>query len=85
MKENRFENVSKMVAERVSTLASHIAVDNKNQQPFGVPKVEAVDKLYVWDKLTDSHKLALIQRHGMEAFKALEADVRKAKQARGMM
>lgn len=85
MKDNKFEGISKMVSERVAGIAKSISSENKGQQPFGVPKSEPVDRVYVYDKLTDANKLALIQKHGLEAYKAFEADVQKIKNNRGII
>jgi len=85
MKDNKFENISKLVSERVSGIAKSISMENKGQQPFGVPKSEPIDRVYVYDKLTDANKLSLIQKHGFEAYKAFEADIKKIKSNRGII
>lgn len=85
MKDNKFEGVAKMVQERVDGIVSYITEDNKKERQFGVPKVEGVDKVYIYDKLTEQDKAMLIQKHGMDAYRQFERDVAKVKMARGIM
>jgi hypothetical protein len=85
MKDNRFENIAKMVSERVGGFSKVIANESANQQPFGVEKKDPIDKVYIYDKLDDSMRLALIQKHGQDAFREFERDVQKIKQRRGLL
>jgi len=83
MEENRFEGIAKLLKDRVDSLAGSVV--GKKERPFGVEKVEPIDRVYVHGKLSDTSKLQLIQKYGLEAWQAFEKDVAKIKASRGIM
>lgn len=85
MRENRFDSLSQMLSERIAGITSGVTAGSKNEQPFDQPKVEPIDKVYVYDKLSDDQRVMLIQKHGIDAYDAWRRDVDKIKQSRGII
>ena len=82
---NRFEEITDKAEERIRNLTDRIAKTYTADKPYASPKVEPIDKVYIFDKLTNEDKMSLVQKHGMDAWNKYMKDVQKIKKMRGII
>jgi hypothetical protein len=84
MKESRFNSLTTQITNRIQSVAGRISDEYKKELPFNQEKVEPIDKVYIYDKLTTLERNNLVLKYGLEAWTAFEKDVNASRRARGM-
>ena len=84
MKENRLDKILSMFEDRVGRSLSRVESAYGKTKPFAREPMAGVDKLFLYETMTDAQKSQMVTRYGPQAFAKFESEVLKIKEKRGL-